>query len=439
MKLDPLLDALSGRFAGGRAVRAWRLYAADGRRVSLGVKDRDYGGPHAPLALARSGGVRYLLVWDDGRVSRGYLERCHFEESPSRALAEALRAAYDDPDAAQVLGPTPLPEVELHDPATAAAVDGDLSLLARRLDLVRERTAGDRVDTWSGSFSFGEGGFRLLTSAGFDESGCGTSFGWHVTLNGEASDGFSARAPEIDAAFEARLGRLLARAGELSRPAATIAAGIRPVVLAPRVVESYVLETLLANLDGSTVSNGESHFRREQFGSGEPILRDDMELRIDPLQPLRSGAYRCTREGVPAARCSYITNGCLEHPVAGLKYARRLGIRPTPVPYASDTLFFSGRRSLTETESLERAAGGALILSVLGVHTQDAASGDFSLSAPQALGLTPAGFAGRLKATISGNLFDLLSDPATEFVRFDGEHTPGLLVSCRLDPSEPTA
>ena len=75
-----------------------------------------------------------------------------------------------------------------------------------------------------------------------------------------------------------------------------------------------------------------------------------------------------------------------------------------------------------------------MILSVLGVHTQDSASGDFSLSAPQALRLSDGGYAGRLRATISGNLFELLASPSLRFVTFEGEPTPGLLFPCRLDP-----
>jgi PmbA protein len=76
-----------------------------------------------------------------------------------------------------------------------------------------------------------------------------------------------------------------------------------------------------------------------------------------------------------------------------------------------------------------------LVLSVLGVHTQDFTSGDFSLSAPQTLAVGPKGLAGRLRATVSGNVFELLRSSALSFVRFPGEHTPGLLVRCRLDPA----
>jgi len=72
---------------------------------------------------------------------------------------------------------------------------------------------------------------------------------------------------------------------------------------------------------------------------------------------------------------------------------------------------------------------------VLGVHTQDATSGDFSLSAPQTLRIEEGSVRGRIRATISGNLFELLRRDDLRLVRFEGEHVPGLLVRCRIDPA----
>jgi len=296
--------------------------------------------------------------------------------------------------------------------------------------LVREK----EVRTWSGSFSASVGRSRLVTSAGLDVTGGGTSSSWHATMNGEVGDGFSACGPEDDAAFEARLVRLMKTVAHLKTQAEPCAGGILPVILHPNVVEGYVLDTLLSNLSGGTVAHGAGHFQREQFGSDRPVLREDLGLRIDPLQPLKRGSYRFTTEGVPAARCTYIVRGRLIQPVLDLKYARRLGLEPTPLPASSDTLYFEGPPPIAFDDAVERADGGALILSVLGAHTQDSASGDFSLSAPQALAVRSDGLAGRLRATISGNLFEILSDDDLEFVRFDGEHTPGLLFPCRLDP-----
>jgi len=88
---------------------------------------------------------------------------------------------------------------------------------------------------------------------------------------------------------------------------------------------------------------------------------------------------------------------------------------------------------------LEQRAVLAMLLAtgvgVLGVHTQDFTSGDFSMSAPQTLALGDGGrFGGRLRATISGNLFAILRSPALRLVAFPGEHTPGILALCHLDP-----
>ena len=112
-----------------------------------------------------------------------------------------------------------------------------------------------------------------------------------------------------------------------------------------------------------------------------------------------------------------------------------MGLEPTPLPLGADTIRFEGREEIPLSQALESAGGGALVLSVLGVHTQDGASGDFSLSAPQALGIDGGSFAGRLRATISGNLFQILESDELRFVRFEGEHTPGLLFPCRVDPT----
>ena len=164
------------------------------------------------------------------------------------------------------------------------------------------------------------------------------------------------------------------------------------------------------------------------------MLREDIGFRIDPLQPLKSGSYRYTTEGVPAGPCVFIERGRLRQPVLDMKYARRLGLEPTPLPSDCDTMHFEGSQPLSFDDALARAEGGALVLSVLGVHTQDSASGDFSLSAPQALVIGSGGLAGKMRGTISGNLFELLSSDDVEFVRFEMEPLPGLLVRCRLDP-----
>lgn len=415
-------------------IRAWSVYLNESQRLYLDTKDSETGNAHAPLGLSESLSARYLFHWEDGLVSHGNLERQQIEHEVSGAIDGARAAAYDDPDAAQVRGPAEFPEVPLHDPAVARVASGEVAPLLERLEEVRVRVARFGFRTWSGSFQANEARARLVTSAGLDVSGLGTYHGWYVSLDGELGTGWSGRVLEDRDGYAARLDRLVDHSLRLKQPGRTMPGDIFPVILHPDVVEELVIDTLLHNLDGAVVAHGEGHFRWEQFGSEEPVLREDLTLRLDPLKPLRAGSYRFTVEGVPAAPCTYIDRGRLRTPIVDLKYARRLDVAPTPLPYGLDTVFLEGPAPLAEEEALEEVGEGALVLNVLGVHTLDATSGDFSLAAPQVLRVESGRLGGRLRATLSGNLFELLRSSGLHLVRFEGEHTPGVLLRCRLDP-----
>lgn len=433
-ELEGLLHALRASRSGETAISAWSLHAWERRRLSLGVKDREVGNAHAPLNVADSLGARYLIVWSQGAMSRGHLERRQVVEEPAEAVANARLAAYEDPDAAHVRGPATMPDLDLVDEGVSRALDGNDRWLETRLARVRSMVDERGIGTWSGSFSASRARSRLVTSAGLDVESSGTSAGWHVSFEGEWGDGHAARGWESAEEFGARLERLAETVDALKRDAPGLEAGNRPVILHPHVVEQAVLTTLFHNLDGSTVAHGEGAFTREDFASNRLVLREDLSLRLDPLRPDRIGSYRFTMEGVPAARSTFVERGRLLSPVLDVKYAHRLSREPTPLPHGWDTVDLEAEEVLEPADAWSAAEGGVLVLSVLGVHTQDPGSGDFSLSAPQALRLGAEGPTGRTRLTLSGNLFDLLRDDGLRLVRFEGEHTPGILARCRVDP-----
>jgi PmbA protein len=435
MNLERLLHALGAARSDGHGIAAWSVYVAEARRTNVGTKDSETGSPHAPMTLAESLTARYKLIWDDQRVSRGAMERRAIEREPEAVLDAARAASFEDQDAVDVLGPAEFPDVATHDAATAAIAAGGVEAFVPRLAAIRERVARHGIRNWSGSIHAAVGTARVVTSAGLEVEGFGTAAGWSATLDGEFGAGLGGRALESITDLETRLDRLVEFVLGLRQTAASRPGGVLPVLLHPDVVDDYVLGVLLHNLDGAQVAHGTGAFRKEQFGSGSPVLRDDLTLRTDPLIPMASGAYRFSQEGLPARPCTFVDRGRLMTPLLDLKYARRLGLTPTSNPSSMDTLFFEGPPSISYDEALATATGGALVLSVLGVHTQDFTSGDFSLSAPQTLSVGRNGLEGRLRATISGNLFELLRSPQLGLVRFPGEHTPGMLVHCRLDPS----
>jgi PmbA protein len=429
-----LVDALRATRVDGHAAAHWSLAATEARRMSLGTKDARTGSPHAPLALSESLTARFKIVWSDGRISRGAVDRRQIEADPEAAVRAARASSYLDPDAREVLGPAAFPEVPVFDATTDALAGGAVEPLGPRLAAIRGRVAAQGFRTWSGSVSAARATARVVTSEGLEAEVLGTSWGWHVSFDGEIGAGFAARARDDDASFLARLDRAVPLALALRHDAPRRAGGVVPVLLHPDVVEEFVIAALLHNLDGAAVAHGTGAFRREQFAARAAVLREDLSLRHDPLVPLAAGAYRFTQEGLPARAVTFVERGRLASPLLDLKYARRLGLPPTPAPSAMDTVFLEGPDPLPHDAALSRAEGGALVLGVLGVHTQDFTSGDFSMSAPQTLAVGPSGVTGRLRATISGNLFSILRDVELRLVSFPGEHTPGILAPCRLDP-----
>src|SRR5207249_2101545 len=123
----------------------------------------------------------------------------------------------------------------------------------------------------------------------------------------------------------------------------------------------------------------------------------------------------------------YVADGRLVNPILDLKYARRLGREPVPGPVSSESLRLTGPAPVGSGEAMGRIRRGALVLSLLGLHTQDATRGDFSVSAPQTIAIKDGTLGGSIKAVLTGNFFDVLRDPRLAFVAFEGFRTPGLL------------
>jgi hypothetical protein len=422
--------------ADGHRIVAWSFFTSSNRRASLGGKDGRLGGAHAPMTLGESAGARYLLVWDDGRVGRGVLERRLLDGDAAGALARSRDAAIEDPDAAHVRGPASMPDTRTHDDAVAGlSAGGDAGRAIARLTRVAGIARDLDASTWSGSVGATTSVSRLATSAGLDAHGRGTSYGWSASLDGITGDGWSSRREDDDDAFERRLEALRARLIQLRRAADPPEPGVIPILLHPGVVEAFVLPVLFHNLSGSTVDHGDGAFSREAFERRDRVLREDLDLAVDPLRPLRSGSYRFTTEGVPARRQAFVRGGRLITPVLDVKYARRLGRSPTAIVAAWDAVTFRLGRPIDQDEAVAATAG--TVLSVLGVHTQDFGSGDFSLSAPQILRHGGDGPVGRVRGTLAGNLLDLLRHGATRTVTVPGETTPGLVIRCRVDAHRP--
>lgn len=408
-------------------VSQWRLNAVRSESVRIGIDSNQLGGPYsAPRGVEQLAGEVYI-VWDDGRRSLARVDPGNLENP--RLLNDWHTASYNDPDHVDVLAPLPLPEIQLAAPDARVAVEEAGKTLFAPIG--RFMGLKGKARFISASVSGGMAETIIRSSRGHDVCYTETVCSASLSLDSLYDDSVSGRRLPDAKAIERMIGRVTERHAQLNNDAkGWLSSGPLEVVFEPEVVQELVSHYLLGNLLGSNVANGQSAFRAEGFGS-QKVMRDDISLRLDPTRPLHPGSYLCTREGVPAAAITLIDRGVLITPTLDVKYANRLKRQPTPLANGSDSLVLVAPED--DEKTLLFKDMGLLVCSVLGMHTQDATSGNFSLTAGQALELSDNGaVGGRVKAVVSGNVFDVFTDPNTRFARVEGKDFPMMRARCRV-------
>jgi predicted Zn-dependent protease len=169
---------------------------------------------------------------------------------------------------------------------------------------------------------------------------------------------------------------------------------------------------VLGNLDGEAIANKSSAWAPTDFESHRSVFHEAFSLKFDPTVDWLSRSYRMDGRGLMAESACYIEQGRLQRPVASLKAARQLSCLPTPVPSASGISLSSALEQDLD-EAIRALDQGVIVPDVLGMHTQDASRGAYSLSVPSALLVKNGKIIGRRRATLAGNFFDDLASPIT--------------------------
>jgi PmbA protein len=418
------IDEIQAAFESREDIADYRINLSERRGISVGIRDNDVGSVYSPFSYGQSMGGGFLLQWQDGRLSRGNLDGNSLAII-DQVLQTARQAAYDDPDAAQFLGPQTTHDVPLWSDDVPPLFEDRSSYLLDAVRQLQDLAGRYEAKTLNGGVGASIGESWLRTSRGLDLTTHSTSFGCSASFDGLIGEGVSRRTvptlEEIDGE--------IAIAGEYLRKlrddGGAIGSGRRLVVLHPSVAYSLWSFFVWGNLGGSAVYHGQSPFTIADFESRRQIAREDLTARVDPWQPLGVASFRYTAEGVPSAPVVYIDQGRLTQPIVDLKYARRLNLSPTTPPGATESVYLESQSDSQWDDLRPDLDEAILVLRVLGLHTQDRSSGNYSLSTSQALLVRGGEITGRIKATLNGNFFDNLRDESLRLVRFPGQHAPG--------------
>lgn len=409
-------------------IRGWRVLVQEAQVISLGIKENSPGSVYTPPSYRQGESGEVYIIWEDGRLSQASVQapptlgsREYWQEQ----LEEWRQASYEDPEGAEIPAPEPLPLVAVEDREIQKILAGDDELLFDQL----RKLLGDRPEAakMNAGIQAAWGYRHIRNSKGlaitYQESRYSLSFSFDSLVGG----GFAKRRLIQPEEWERIWNQTRTFYEALQKEAMEVTSQTL-VIYSPGVVSNFLSQFILPNFIGQSILEGQSTFKVEDFRNNKQVFDEALTLLVDPLRPFEWGSYLITSEGVPAERTVLVQKGALQTPILRMKDSRRWGTKPTGIPNGTSGLYLKSTREASWEDVLSGIDDGILILSVLGMHTQNSVSGEYSLSAPQSLRILNGKIVGKRDVKLSGNFFKDLASPVTQLAKSEIETKPYLVV-----------
>ncbi len=157
------------------------------------------------------------------------------------------------------------------------------------------------------------------------------------------------------------------------------------------LIENVVAASLLETLSNSFLA--ESHFKSTASPRVQVGLKSFstlLNIFDNALDPRGAYAFPFDGEGSPSQKTTLVKAGVVERLVADCYYGKKKGLASTGncrrsafdiPPFNGITNFFIGPGNLGKSELLQEVGSGIMITEVMGLHTANPISGDFSVGA----------------------------------------------------------
>lgn len=416
----------------------WRISLSQTQMVTLGIKDNIGGSVYTPPAYKSSENAEVFLVWEDGKCSRAKVQRQAEDEANdwSSQLTSWRIAAFEDPYATRIPAPAKLPDVQIQAEEIRNIIEKDISkVFDQQGRILSNRPKGSQTSAniralWAKN--------NLHTSTGIEVDYCESRYAISWSFDSQISEGFAKRRLITDQEWEELWRESISKYHLLSKQGEAVNEDTL-VVLAPSVMEQMLDQYILPNFRGENILEGQSRFGVEDFAREEEIFNEGLTLDINPLRPYSWESYLLTAEGVPATRTQLVSKGKLHYPYLNVKDANRWGVAraakvaPTAIPYGAAGIMVQHSNQIDWSRMLEDIENGVLILSVLGLHTQNPVTGSFSLAAPSALRIKNGRLTSKTDVRINGNIWDILKSGDSKYGKSELDRHPYLLIHCQAE------
>ncbi len=314
------------------------------------------------------------------------------------------------------------------------SLDESVEFLKNTIDLAVD----EGCEVTGSGFSATEGRSLIQNSNGvsIENEGTGFGLGLSVTIHkdGEIATAYNSKSSRFFDIDNEKLAGEVCNLAKSSLNAQAITTGDYDVAL-DYYAAIGLLQTFLGAFNGENVRRGRSILKDKL---GDEIVSSDLTITDNPL--LEKGLFtsKCDGEGSASQKTDLIKDGALNSFIYDIYTANCEGIKTTSnglrdtylaTPMISPTnLEFK----FTEKKDISEIDQGVLTTSVLGAHTANPISGDFSVEASNAFKIENGELTSPInKAMISGNVFEIMKSVEglnTEVKQYGSFIIPKLLV-----------
>ncbi len=414
-------------------IEDWRIAYFDTEMISLGIKNNIGGSVYTPPAYKSSQSAEIFLIWQDGKCSRSRVQKPGQGSVTGWDIELKLwrMAAFEDPFAVKIPAPSAIPEVEIFASEIESMLRGNEAyVFEQEKRILSERPLEAQTRANISSFRARN---AVQTSTGIDIDYQESRYSVSWSFDSLISQIYAKRRLPTEQEWKSLWDDSIIKYQIIKEQADPISDKTL-VVLAPSVVEQMNEQYLLPNFRGENILEGQSRFTQDEFHENKELFDPGLSIEIDPTQPCEWGSYRITTEGVPAVRTWLVQDGKVRSPYLNVKDANRWNSVPTAIPAGAMGIIMTPKDQRAWLKMLADIDDGVLVLSVLGLHTQNPVTGSFSLAAPSALRIKNGRLIGKIDVRISGNYWDILRSQEVIYGKEDIHKDPYILTPYFAQP-----
>jgi predicted Zn-dependent protease len=391
-------------------ISAYQLNLTSNHTVKSGFINNDFGGVYRPVINLRTEGIEFRVLLKDGRSSIG---SAPFSVKPDDLLAQIMVSAHK-PAEDVVLAQKDADEskVELADKEIQEMLNTNPEAVSKLTKKLQSQQLEYGHESIEGGVKLISQGRRLVSSAGIDMSESTTRQSLFTYYEGRLGVGLAQRSlfdPEELRDYSTTMSQYTK---QLCIAPAKLANGTYPALLDASEGWGLLDKFVLGNLAGDTVDAGQSRFNVDDFKNSRAIAHPGLSLHYNQRKPMSTESFNFSTQGVPSQQFTLIENGKLTEPICNLKIAKKFGYKAK----ALTSLLTKDVAQNRYDDFVKKNKTFILVFGVMGVHTAKTALGNYSFPAPDALLVQDGEVVGPVSCILSGNFFDVLMQPSTEFV-----------------------